>query len=114
MSDEPQEIFPYSAVAPDRPTSYIKDFRPRYEDPAVESEEDSEQYGGLTVENVTPDGEIVEEVDPKGDTVTESAASSKTTEGFPTAPAPVATEKPADAGTDGSRSKQGKGSTPSS
>ncbi|MEU4066684.1 hypothetical protein AB0F25_30600 [Streptomyces wedmorensis] len=104
MSDEAREIHPYMAVAPDRQAP-IKDFRPRFEEPAFEVRDGDEEYGGLTVEEVKSGDEGDE--DPKGGTVTVSASSSKPTAASPTPPAPKTTEKSAGADTEGSASRQG-------
>lgn len=102
MANEPQEIHPYFAVSPDREHP-MKDFRPRYEDA---NDAGDEQYGGLTVEQVEPEGSG--ESDPKGATVTESVDSSKKTGDFPQPQAPAKKEKPASADTGDSEVKQDK------
>lgn len=113
MSDEPREIAPYLAIAPDRHHDIVKDFRPRFEDPATGNGED-ELFGGLSVEEVKPEGEGSGEDAPKGDTAPESANSSKTTESFPKVQSPAVKGKPASADSGGSPSKQDKASPPTS
>lgn len=113
MSDEPHEIKPYLAIAPDRNQDIVKDFRPRFEEATTGTEEE-ELFGGLTVEQVKPEGEGSGEDVPKGDTATESANSSKTTESSPTAPPVPVKGKPASVDSGGSQSKPGKVSPPTS
>jgi hypothetical protein len=113
MSDEPRQIAPYLAIAPDLDTP-VRDFRPRYEDPATTTEEADEPFGGLTVEEVTPEGEGSGEDAPKGDTARESANSSKTTGSSQKVPEPAPMAKSANADSGGSQSKQDKVSPPSS
>lgn len=105
MSDEAREIHPFTMVAPDV-ESPVKDFRPRFEEPDGDTVGDDEEFGGLTVEDVTPDG--AGEGGPKGDTATGSASSSNETSSSPKVPAPKPTVKSANVDTEGSASKPDK------